>query len=248
MLMCTVTFIARECGYLIGMNRDENLSRPAANGPAQYRIHGRSALAPSEPGGGQWIGANDAGASFALINWYGVPARVQTKPISRGEIVQSALPLDSPGETAHALSSLPLSRVNPFRLIGAFPSKKLVIEWRWNLLQLERIEHAWHTNIWISSGFDEPGAQQTRSKIFSQVLKQESAGNSAWLRSLHQSHTPEPGPYSMCMHRSDAATMRYTENAILGDRVEMLYVPGSPCCTPPLPKSHLRLIPEERQH
>ena len=239
--MCTVTFIARECGYVIGMNRDEKLSRPVALGPARYRINGRSVLAPSEPRGGLWIGANDGGASFALINWYGVTARVQSQPISRGEIVKSALPLDSTGAVTRALTSLPLSRVNPFRLIGVIPSQKVVIEWRWNLQQLEQIEHAWQTNIWISSGFDEPGAQQTRGKIFREVLKQESAGNCSWLRSLHQSHMPEPGPYSMCMHRSDAATVSYTEIAILSDQVEMHYVAGSPCCTPPLPKSDLRL-------
>jgi hypothetical protein len=239
--MCTVTFIARECGYAIGMNRDEKLARPVALGPARYRIDGRSVLAPSEPSGGLWIGANDGGATFALINWYGVTARVESQPISRGEIVKSALPLDSTGAVTRALTSLPLSRVNPFRLIGIIPSQKVVVEWRWNLQQLDQIAHAWQTNIWISSGFDEPGAQQTRGKIFRQVLKQESAGNCSWLRSLHRSHAPEPGPYSMCMHRCDAATVSYTEIAILRDRAEMRYVPGSPCCTPALPKRNLRL-------
>lgn len=239
--MCTVTFIARESGYLIGMNRDEKLSRPVALGPARYRIDGRSILAPSEPGGGLWVGANDVGVSFALINWYGVTARVQGQPISRGEIVKSALPLDSPGAVTQALTSLPLGRVNPFRLIGVIPSKREIIEWRWDLQQLDRIEHAWQTNIWISSGLDEPGAQQTRGKIFSEGLNHESAGSCAWLRRLHRSHTPESGPYSVCMHRSDAATVSYTEIATLRDRVEMHYIPGSPCCTPLLSRSDLRL-------
>lgn len=246
--MCTVTFIARECGYLIGMNRDEKLSRPLAIGPIHYRINGRSVLAPSEPGGGLWIGTNDAGASFALINWYGVTARVQSQPISRGEIVKTALPLDSPGAVTHALSSLQLGRINPFRLIGVSPSKRAVTEWRWDLLKLERIEHAWRRNVWISSGFDEPGAQQTRGEIFGEVLKQKPARSSTWLRSLHQSHWPEPGPYSMCMHRSDAATVSYTEIAMLRDRAEMHYVPGSPCCTPPLPKSELRFKRSRARH
>ena len=239
--MCTVTFIARESGYVIGMNRDEKLTRPAAIAPAQYRLNGRSVLAPSEPGGGLWIGANDAGGSFALINWYSVSARVECQPISRGEIVKSTLSLDSSESVTEALAMLPLSRVNPFRLIGVFPSKKVVCEWRWNLQQLDRIEHAWKTNIWISSGFDEAGAQQARGKIFSAAMGKESDRNRAWLRRLHQSHGPESGPYSVCMHRSDAATVSYTEIAILRGRVEMHYVAGPPCCTPPLSASDLKL-------
>src|SRR3954454_3146239 len=102
-------------------------------------------LASSEPGGGLWIGANDSGASFALINWYGARTRVESQPISRGEIVKSTLSLDSSFSVTNALSLLPLSRVNPFRLIGVIPSKKAVVEWRWDLQKLDRIEHAWET-------------------------------------------------------------------------------------------------------
>src|SRR5689334_14803468 len=110
--MCTVTFIARPGGYYLGMNRDEKRARPVATAPARSQINGRSILAPSEPGGGTWIGANDAGVSFALINWYGVRRRVESQPISRGEIVRAALPLDSVADVSDALALLPLSRVN----------------------------------------------------------------------------------------------------------------------------------------
>src|SRR5690242_1032814 len=50
--MCTVTFIAQQNGYLLGMNRDEKLTRPEAIAPTVCRLQGRSVLAPSEPGGG----------------------------------------------------------------------------------------------------------------------------------------------------------------------------------------------------
>ena len=74
--MCTVTFIARRNGYALGMNRDEKLTRVAALPPAQYRLCTRDTLFPSEPNGGTWIGINDANTTFALVNWYSVPARV----------------------------------------------------------------------------------------------------------------------------------------------------------------------------
>ena len=33
----------------------------------------------------------------------------------------------------------------------------------------------------------------------------------AWMRRLHRSHVPAPGPFSICVHREDARTVSYTE-------------------------------------
>jgi hypothetical protein len=231
--MCTVTFIARRNGYALGMNRDEKLTRMIALPSARHRLGNCNALFPSEPNGGTWIGVNDAGATLALINWYSVGASVSGQSISRGEVVKLALATDTFALTDAALVKLPLARVNPFRLIGVFPARKAVVEWRWNLKQLERRKHGWQTNTWISSGFDEPGAQQTRGKIFGEALQQGSAGRADWLRCLHRSHAPERGPYSHCMHRDDAATVSYTEVVVSRTIVTMRYTPGAPCCAAP---------------
>ena len=88
--MCTVTFIVRRRGYCLGMNRDEKLTRPIALPPLKATVDGRTVLAPSEPGGGTWIAANDHGTTLALINWYSITARVDGKAVSRGEDVNSA--------------------------------------------------------------------------------------------------------------------------------------------------------------
>src|SRR6185503_6112149 len=186
--MCTVTFIARRNGYGLGMNRDEKLTRVAGLLPRLTHLNGRAILAPSEPGGGTWIGVNDSGATLALINWYSVTARGAGQALSRGEIVKLALPSDSPAQVGATLAELPLFRVNPFRLIGVFPFHKTVVEWRWNLNQRERLDHRWRTNTWISSGFNEVGAQETRGKSFDKALQESSAGRINWLRRLHGSH------------------------------------------------------------
>lgn len=229
--MCTVTFIARRHGYALGMNRDEKLTRVPALPPARHRLGGREALFPSEPGGGTWIGVNDSGATFALINWYSVTARVAGQTVSRGEVVKLALPFNSSDLAGMALADFPLARVNPFRLVGVFLTQKAVVEWRWNLRRLERRDHHWRTNTWISSGFDELGAQQTRIKIFNEALRQTSAGCTDWLGRLHRSHGPERGPYSTCMHREEAATVSYTEVTMSRQMAKMRYAPGAPCCT-----------------
>ena len=229
--MCTITLIARRNGYALGMNRDEKRTRVPALPPARHRLGGREALLPSEPNGGTWIGVNDFGAALALINWYSVTARVAWQSISRGEVVKLVLPSDSSDLVDAALADFPLARVNPFRLIGVFPTRKAVVEWRWNLQRLERLDHRWRTNNWISSGFDEPGAQQTRGKTFRRAQRQNSAGSAEWLRRLHRSHTPKCGPYSHCMHRHDAATISYIEIAVSRRSATMRYTPGAPCST-----------------
>jgi len=229
--MCTVTFIARRNGYGLGMNRDEKLTRVAGLLPRLTHLNGRAILAPSEPGGGTWIGVNDTGATLALINWYSITSRVGGQAISRGEVVKLALPSDSSLLVDAVLKELPIDRVNPFRLIGVFPAREAVVEWRWNQQRLERRDHCWRSNTWISSGFDEPGAQQTRGRIYRDALRQTSAGSTDWLRRLHRSHGSERGPYSTCMHREDAATVSYTEVRVSRHEVTMRYAPGALCCT-----------------
>jgi len=58
---------------------------------------------------------------------------------------------------------------------------------------------------------------------------QKFGGRLNWLRRLHRSHLPERGPFSICMHRSDAATVSYTEVAVSGQRATMRYKLGPYC-------------------
>jgi hypothetical protein len=227
--MCTVTFIARKKGYALGMNRDEQRARVVALPPARQQLNGRATLFPSEPGGGTWIGVNDAGVSLALINWYSIPTRVSVNAASRGWVVRKALAFDSPSQIEENLKCLPLPRINPFRLVSIFPQDGQVVEWRWNLSRLDRIEHEWKTNIWVSSGFDEPGAEKTRQETFQSAARDQPRHDLSWLRQLHASHLPKPGPYSVCMHRTDAATVSYTEIVVRETEARMSYSSGPLC-------------------
>jgi len=239
--MCTVTFIARQWGYCLGMNRDEKLTRPTGLPPKEKKVNGRAVISPSEPGGGTWIALNDYGATLALINWYSITARVGGKAVSRGEVINS-MSAASSADVAHAaLAGLPLNRINPFRLIGVYPATGEIIEWRWNLSQLVRKHHRWKTQQWISSGFDEPTAQRVRGKSFQRAGRQHSADSLDWLRRLHRSHLPEAGPFSTCMHRADAATVSYTAVAVSSHHTTMRYHAGAPCqnCKPAIHRIQL---------
>jgi hypothetical protein len=55
--MCTLTFIAKPQGYLLGMNRDERLTRELALPPEAVNTTSLPAVYPHESGGGTWIGS-----------------------------------------------------------------------------------------------------------------------------------------------------------------------------------------------
>jgi len=230
--MCTVTFVARRRGYALGMNRDEQRSRAPGLPPAVHPAGPLRSLHPSEPTGGAWVGVNSLGVSFALLNWYSVPNRPHDRPASRGTIVPALLATASPGDALRALHRLPLDATPPFRLIGVFPATREVLEWSWNQISLAHQHHPWQTAVWISSGSDEPGAQHHRGAVFREACGQASAGTAAWLRRLHRSHQPRPGPYSICMHREEAVTVSYTEITVSGGLARMRHLQGSPCRAP----------------
>ena len=185
-------------------------------------------LCPSEPGDGTWIVLNDTGATLALINWYSITAQVKGGIVSRGKVVNAASAAGMPESVDSALAHLPLKKIKPFRLVGIFPATNEIAEWRWDLKKLIHQKHRWRSQQWISSGFDEPNAQRIRSQTFRRALQQKSAGSLAWLRRLHRSHSPQAGPFSMCMHRDDAATVSYTELAVYPNQAVMRYQGGAP--------------------
>lgn len=230
--MCTVSFIARKRGYLLAMNRDEKLSRAKGLPPKTIPVDGRAVICPSEPGGGTWIALNDAGVTFALVNWYSVKAVVKSNPVSRGSVVKSVSAQVSADAASQILAGLTLKQINPFRLVGIFPAQKEIFEWQWNLKVMIRRKLPWKSQQWISSGFDEPTAQRMRSQAFNLALRQKSADGLDWLRRLHRAHTPSRGPFSTCMHRADAATVSYTEIVASSRRFGMAYCPEAPCQCP----------------
>ena len=104
-----------------------------------------------------------------------------------------------------------------------------VFEWQWNLKKLSTMAHPWKTAVWISSGFAEPLAQVSRGKTFKAAFDRNPRPDSEWLRRLHSAHDPMPGPFSICMHRPDAATVSYTEIEVSKGNGKMLYHGDAPC-------------------
>ena len=227
--MCTVSFVPNYRGFYVAMNRDEKRTRATALAPAIVELAERRAIFPREPEGGTWIAANDSGACFALINWYRINREPDGEVVSRGQVVKTVAGASTAKEIAAGLARLPLVNLRPFRLIAIIPSSKKLIEWRWDLERLLKQSHPWKLRHWFSSGFDESTAEIKRAKICASAKRQKSKGGIAWLRQLHRSHAPEPGPFSICMHRPDAATVSYTEVIAQDRHLLMRYKPGTTC-------------------
>jgi hypothetical protein len=227
--MCTVSFIPQRTGFILGMNRDELLTRPLGLPPRLHRAAGRALLYPQEPGGGTWIGTNQTGLTLALINWYAQPKLTGAHLISRGEIIPGLLTLTHAQQINDGFSALPLKRINPFRLMAIFPPTQTLQEWRWDGRSLDRINFSWRRHHWFSSGYDEPTAERMRRQTTQRAARQVSVGTLPWLRRLHRSHVPESGPFAICMHRADAQTVSYTEIVFRRAQTRMTYCAGSPC-------------------
>src|SRR5438105_4278364 len=216
--MCTVSFVPRERGFYLAMNRDEKRTRAIALPPViidlptgRVRPSGgfatRRVILPREPTGGTWIAANDHGVCVVLINWYRIEREPPRSIVSRGEVVTALAGRSSTAEIAAGFSSLKLRRLRPFRFMAIVPSETILTEWRWNLDRLSARRLPWQPQHWFSSGFDERRAELTRRRVCSSDQDGHAASSLMWLRRLHRSHAPARGPFSICMHRVDAATV-----------------------------------------
>ena len=230
--MCTLTFVPTEDGYVAGMNRDEKLTRPRAIPPKRFDFPCATALFPCESSGGTWIGCNSHGNLLALLNWNDVEPRSDGKNLrSRGVLIPELIGGGDLADTFARYAQLDVSGLLPFRLVGAFLRESLIMEWRWDGLRLREFKFAWGKRHWFSSSVSDALARRERGRACVKAEEDGSLELVSWVRNLHQSHDPVPGPFSICVHREDAATVSYTEVRSSGDGISIGYRSGSPCLT-----------------
>jgi hypothetical protein len=228
--VCTLSFLPEKDGYVAAMNRDEQRTRALALPPSIHHTGEVSALYPQEPGGGTWIGGNSHGNLLALLNWYSMEKTIlEIKTRSRGELIPTLLSELDAESTNRVLQRSDFTGTYPFRLFGFFPAQHLIREWRWDAGRLTTKFHEWGRYHWFSSSWSDERAEAERGRAFGRSWREDAADASGWLRQLHASHIPEPGPYSICVHREDAATVSYTEVCLGPGELQMRYFPGNPC-------------------
>ena len=226
--MCTLTFIPKPQGYLLGMNRDERLTRELALPPAQVTASSLPAVYPRESGGGTWIGSNAAGITFALLNQNPGP-QSPMKERSRGEIIPALMESMRFPHAMRRFQQLDLRGMLPFVLIGIFPAEQIISQCQWEGNELRFLRIGWDVRHWFSSGVSDEMARKVRGSTCYEAWRRRDAGSAEWLRGLHASHSPVRGSFSICVHRPDAATVSYTEVVFTGGDLTMRYHAGHPC-------------------
>ncbi|MEM7395559.1 MAG: NRDE family protein [Verrucomicrobiota bacterium] len=216
--MCTVTWAQREEGYELFFNRDEQRTRPPAESPALRLIDGVEVLAPLDPpGGGSWLGVNRAGLTCGLLNFYDHAADNRVRqPISRGRLLMSFLAGESLAAVRTRIEAEVLESYRSFILLALEPGAP-ARAWTWNGQEL----------------VEQPAVPPITTSSFQTEAVVES--RRAWYRKLtdplefHQSHQPEAGPFSVCMHREDAETVSFSHIVVTSETVTYRYFPVSPC-------------------
>ena len=239
--MCTLTIVPTVDGYLAGMNRDELLTRPAALPPEIHERQWMKLAYPREPSGGTWIACNSYGNLLAVLNWNEIAtASLGEKRRTRGLVIPRLILEENSSPTDFGLKRLTLDGVFPFRLIGVFQNERQVIEWCWDGDGIRRLTWPWSRKHWFSSSLSDTSATENRGRVCEDSSLDPAVGSTSWLRTLHRCHEPEPGPYSICVHRPDASTVSYTEVECDRSSISMRYLSGSPCLKGPFEEATVR--------
>lgn len=224
--MCTVSWLGRDNGYEVFFNRDELATRgpglpPEIGGGPNLRW-----IAPVDSDQlGTWIGVNDWGRSFGLLNrMKEAPQDDPSDFTSRGALVLSLLGLQPDRNLESILSPARLTRFRPF-LLAAFRPDAPPATWEWDGAQLLRQPVATAGLVATSSGYDQPGAEVARAGLF------RSAGQPEEFEAIHRSHLPARGALSVCMHRADASTVSFTRISVNAGGVRLRHILGPPCQT-----------------
>lgn len=228
--MCTLTFVPTVDGFLVGMNRDELLTRPKAFLPQLYTSGGMEALYPREPSGGTWIACNNIANLLAILNWNEFASLGRGRKMrSRGIIIPKLIVASDFSSANSHYERMALDGLLPFRLVGVFWREGIICEWCWDGTKGQTIQFPWARKHWFSSSVSDSSAERARGRTCRAAALQPASATHTWLRTLHSSHEPAPGPFSVCVHRPDAATVSYTEVRCAGTQISMDYAGGSPC-------------------
>jgi uncharacterized protein with NRDE domain len=227
--MCTVSWLSSQDGYQLFCNRDERHTRRAAAPPRQHERAGVNFLAPVDGDhGGAWIGVNEFGLSLCLLNRYQDRWQITDRQISRGLLLVELMDSDSQAQTRWRLTEFDLPRYQPFTLVALERgASALLFQWTGQRLTIESNGDA--QMPLVSSSYDSAGAARFRREYFAELKKAADRVSDDLLLAFHQSHAPERGPYSVCMHRADAATVSFSRIRAGAKTIEFDYYSAAPC-------------------
>jgi hypothetical protein len=228
--MCTVSWIHEDTGYQIFCNRDEKLTRQPATDPRLLCRDGVRFLAPIDgDSGGTWIATNELGVTVCLLNGTleGEPQPGSGRR-SRGLVVLELASAESIQDVQTRVWQIDLRPYEPFTLaVLETGQHALAIEWDGNEKRILPFGEPYMPLV--SSSFDTGAVRARRRSQLAQMVQGSGVLNPVSLLMFHQSHLPERGPYSPCMHRADAETVSFSWVTVTDSEASFYYSAGAPC-------------------
>jgi len=225
-----VSWLRQAEGYELLCNRDERHTRKPASGPRISKRNEISYIAPEDGDhGGSWIGVNEFGLTLCLLNRYGDPAgKPSQRYTSRGLLLTDLLDCSQNHLVPVRVKNFELDGFRPFSMLALSSDEPaILINWTGQDCIVENNAEA--QMPLTSSSLSNPTPSETRRNHFQQMTRERKRVDADLLHQFHTSHVPERGPYSVCMHRDDAATVSLSGVTVMGDSIEFIYQPGSPC-------------------
>jgi hypothetical protein len=193
-------------------SRDERRTRPAALPPVVFGGDDGSVVMPIDPvSGGSWIGANDRGLVFVVLNTYAEPATIRATAgasSSRGLIVPAVALSESVSEALERAVAIDVTRYERFRLL-LLDRYQLVECWP----EGERLRHRRSflqgPVVRTSSGLGDDVVAAPRRTLFRRFLTGSRDARAAQ-DAFHDHQWPGQEDISVCMERSDARTVSRT--------------------------------------
>jgi len=188
--------------------------------------------------------------SLGLLNYYHGKTNTSDPAkeyVSRGLLLISLVDSATQSETIQRLKRLDLSDYRPF-ILTIWEPGKTVVAYIWDhSRQTAQIEE----NVIFplsSSSFNARQVIGDRRALFQKLASDHHNVDSDFLIYFHRSHLPEPGPYSVCMHRKDAQTVSFSRVIVTIEKIEFHYTPGSPCQNTFLPPVTLPRIRKRNEY
>ena len=236
--MCTLSFSPTRNGLLLAMNRDESLGREVAYVPQIATLKTTRAVYPRETTGGTWIAVNDHGLLFALLNKNG-GSNVRRR--SRGDVIPNLISSRDLAEVEDRLRFIETSGMLPFTLIAFDANACSIRQMTWDGEGIAMESIPWTARHWFSSSLSDLDAAAVRGRTCA-IFREHFVMNADTLRELHRSHSPGPGPFSICVHRPEVGSVSYSEIEIARERVAFSYAAGPPCARGLLYTVQLHLV------
>ena len=218
--MCTLSIFPQDDKLIITMNRDEKRNREEEG---KFYTAASYCFPIDKLSQGTWVGTNNNGLAFSLLNRYQEPHHKHNIR-SRGGIIPALLPCATVEDALEALKGFSFKTFNPFDLI--IMSLEKIVHATWNGKSLQLKEQDCNTPFFTTSSSEKiEQVIEYRQNIFSKFLENYSNNTEFILEKLHLYRAQNKDDLAINMSRKNTHTKSVTQIILTPYQSEIFYWP-----------------------